>query len=176
MQQRWIFGYGSLMWRPGFEFESQAHGRIRGFHRSLCVYSLYHRGTEALPGLVLGLDRGGSCVGVAFQIKPSKWEATLAYLRAREQVSQVYLEVTQTVELLGGQEKVEAVVYIVDRTHNQYAGKLSHADLMKHVMQGEGKMGHCRDYVMNTLVHLRQMNIHDKTLEAIGAELHLLGG
>ncbi len=69
MQQRWIFGYGSLMWRPGFEFESQAHGRIRGFHRSLCVYSLHHRGTEALPGLVLGLDRGGSCVGVAFQIK-----------------------------------------------------------------------------------------------------------
>ena len=129
MQQRWIFGYGSLMWRPGFEFESQAHGRIRGFHRSLCVYSLHHRGTEALPGLVLGLDRGGSCVGVAFQIAPSKWEATLAYLREREQVSQVYLEVTQTVELLGGQEKVEAVVYIVDRTHSQYAGKLSHADL-----------------------------------------------
>ncbi len=105
MQQRWIFGYGSLMWRPGFEFESQAHARIRGFHRSLCVYSLHHRGTEALPGLVLGLDRGGSCVGVAFQIAPSKWEATLAYLRAREQVSQVYLEVTQTVELLGGHEK-----------------------------------------------------------------------
>ena len=114
--------------------------------------------------------------GCPFQIKPSKWEATLAYLRAREQVSQVYLEVTQTVELLGGQEKVEAVAYIVDRAHAQYAGKLSHADLMKHVMQGEGKMGHCRDYVMNTLLHLRQMNIHDKTLEAIGAELNLLGG
>lgn len=176
MQQRWIFGYGSLMWRPGFEFESQAHGRIRGFHRSLCVYSLHHRGTEALPGLVLGLDRGGSCVGVAFQIRPSKWEATLAYLREREQVSQVYLEVTQQVELLEGQEKVKAVAFIVDRAHPQYAGKLSHAELLKHVRQGEGKFGHCRDYVMNTLVHLRQMNIHDKTLEAIGAELHLLGG
>ena len=74
------------------------------------------------------------------------------------------------------QEKVEAVAFIVDRAHPQYAGKLSHAELLKHVMQGEGKFGHCRDYVMNTLVHLRQMNIHDKTLEAIGAELHLLGG
>ena len=76
MQQCWIFGYGSLMWRPGFEFESQAHGRIRGFHRSLCVYSLHHRGTEALPGLVLGLDRGGSCVGVAFQIVDDTLDVT----------------------------------------------------------------------------------------------------
>ena len=176
MQQRWIFGYGSLMWRPGFEFMSQAHARIRGFHRSLCVYSLHHRGTEELPGLVLGLDRGGSCVGVAFQIEPIKWEATLAYLRAREQVSMVYLEMTRSVEVLGSQKKIEAVTYVVDRTHAQYAGKLSHQSLLKHVLQGEGKMGHCRDYVTNTLEHLRQMKIHDKTLEALDTELKLLGG
>ncbi len=171
MQQRWVFGYGSLMWRPGFEFISRAPARICGFHRSLCVYSLHHRGTEELPGLVLGLDRGGSCIGVAFQIEPSKWHATLAYLREREQVSRVYLETTRSVEILDQRRKVEAVVFIVDRAHPQYAGKLSHPELMKHVMQGEGRMGHCRDYVMNTLEHLQQMNIHDKTLEAIGAEL-----
>lgn len=100
----------------------------------------------------------------------------MAYLRAREQVSMVYLETIRSVEILGSDEKVEAVVYVVDRTHPQYAGKLLHADLLKHVMQGEGKMGHCRDYVMNTLVHLRQMNIYDKTLETLGAELKLLGG
>ena len=175
MQQRWVFGYGSLMWRPGFEFVSETRARIRGFHRSLCVYSLHHRGTGDLPGLVLGLDRGGSCTGVAFQIAPSKWEATLAYLREREQVSRVYLEATRTVEILERGKKVEAVVFIVDRAHPQYAGKLSHAHLLKHVMQGEGKMGHCRDYVMNTLAHLQQMNIRDKTLEAIGAELNLSG-
>jgi glutathione-specific gamma-glutamylcyclotransferase len=176
MQQRWIFGYGSLMWRPGFEFMSQAHARIRGYHRSLCVYSLHHRGTEENPGLVLGLDRGGSCVGVAFQVEPSKWEATLAYLRAREQVSMVYVEKTRVVEILGSQRKIEALTYVVDRTHAQYAGKLSHQSLLKHVLQGEGGMGRCRDYVMNTLEHLRQMNIHDGTLEALGAELKLLGG
>lgn len=175
MQQRWIFGYGSLMWRPGFEFMLQAHARIRGFHRSLCVYSLHHRGTEARPGLVLGLDRGGSCIGVAFQIEPARWEATMAYLRAREQVSMVYLETTRSVEILESHQKVEAVTYVVDRSHSQYAGKLSHQSLLKHVLQGEGRMGHCRDYVTNTLLHLRQMNIHDQTLEAIGAELHLLG-
>jgi cation transport protein ChaC len=176
MQQRWVFGYGSLMWKPGFEFVSQAHARIRGFHRSLCVYSLHHRGTEEMPGLVLGLDRGGSCVGVAFQIDPSKWEATLTYLREREQVSMVYLEVTQRIELLGSHQKVEAVVFVVDRTHAQYAGKLSHQSLLKHVLQGEGGMGRCRNYVMNTLEHLQQMKIHDQTLEALGAELKLLGG
>jgi cation transport protein ChaC len=175
MQQRWIFGYGSLMWKPGFEFVSQAHARIRGYHRSLCVYSFHHRGTEELPGLVLGLDRGGSCVGVAFQIEPAKWEATLAYLRAREQVSMVYLEMTRSVEILGNQQKIEAVTYVVDRAHAQYAGKLLHKNLLKHVLQGKGKMGHCRDYVTNTLEHLRQMNIHDKTLEALGVELKLLG-
>jgi cation transport protein ChaC len=176
MQQRWIFGYGSLMWRPGFEFVSQAHAHIRGFHRSLCVYSLHHRGTEAKPGLVLGLDRGGSCVGVAFQILPSQWEATMAYLRAREQVSMVYLETIRSVEILGSHKKIEAVTYVVDRSHSQYAGKLTHQSLLKHVLQGEGGMGHCRDYVTNTLEHLRQMNIHDRTLEAIGSELNLLGG
>lgn len=176
MQQRWIFGYGSLMWKPGFEFMSQVHARIHGYHRSLCVYSLHHRGTEAKPGLVLGLDRGGSCIGTAFQIEPSKWEATLTYLRAREQVSTVYLEMTRNVEILGRHQKIEAATYLVDRAHAQYAGKLPHQRLLELVLQGEGGMGRCRDYVTNTLEHLRQMNIHDKTLEALGAELNLLGG
>ena len=176
MQQRWIFGYGSLMWKPGFEFMSQVHAQIHGYHRRLCVYSLHHRGTEAKPGLVLGLDRGGSCIGIAFQIEPSKWEATLAYLRAREQVSLVYLEMTRNVEILGRRQKIEAVTYVVDRTHAQYAEKLSHQRLLELVLQGEGGMGRCRDYVTNTLEHLRQMNIHDKTLEALGAELNFLGG
>ena len=176
MQQRWIFGYGSLMWNPGFEFVSQTHARIRGFHRSLCVYSLHHRGTEAKPGLVLGLDRGGSCVGVAFQIEPSKWDATMIYLRTREQVSMVYLETLRRVEILGSHQKVEAATYVVDRSHSQYAGKLSHQSLLKHVLQGEGGMGSCQEYVTNTLDHMRQMNIYDKTLEAIDAQLKLSGG
>ena len=171
MQQRWIFGYGSLMWKPGFDFISQSHARIRGYHRSLCIYSLHHRGTEQKPGLVLGLDRGGSCVGVAFQVEPEKWDTTVAYLREREQVSMVYLETTQTVELLGTHQKVQALAYVADREHEQYAGKLTHENLMKHVLQGEGQMGRCTAYVMNTIAHLKEMNIRDKTLEALGAEL-----
>ena len=171
MQQRWIFGYGSLMWKPGFDFVSQAHARIRGYHRSLCIYSLHHRGTEEKPGLVLGLDRGGSCIGVAFEVAPVKWETTLSYLRAREQVSVVYVEALQTIELLDRGEKVEALLYVADRGHEQYAGKLSHDSLMKHVLQGVGEMGRCTDYVKSTLAHLKEMDIRDRTLEAIGAEL-----
>ncbi len=164
------------MWNPGFAFMTQAKALLQGYHRSLCVYSVHHRGTEEVPGLVLGLDRGGSCTGVAFQIEPAKWNVTLSYLRAREQISMVYLEIIHPCEIAETGEKIEAVAFVVDPAHTQYAGKLSHSQLMKHVMQGEGKSGHCRDYVTNTLAHLRTMNIRDETLEAIGAELAVSGG
>jgi glutathione-specific gamma-glutamylcyclotransferase len=171
MPQHWIFGYGSLMWRPGFEFAEQAHARIDGYHRSLCIYSLHHRGTEEKPGLVLGLDRGGSCTGVAFRVDPEKWNATLAYLREREQVSMVYMEILQTVELLDRAGRVEVLTYVANRSHAQYAGKLAHDKLLELVQQGEGQMGRCTDYVLNTLTHLKEMDIHDATLEALGDEL-----
>ncbi len=171
MQQRWIFGYGSLMWNPGFDYVTLGKARIRGFHRSLCIYSLHHRGTEERPGLVLGLDRGGSCIGVAFAVEPAKWDTTVAYLRQREQVSMVYLETSHGVELLETGQKVQALVYVADRNHAQYAGKLGHEALIKHVVQGEGQMGRCTDYVKNTLAHLKDMNIQDKILEGIARDL-----
>jgi glutathione-specific gamma-glutamylcyclotransferase len=171
MQQRWVFGYGSLMWKPGFEFVAQSHARILGFHRALCIYSLHHRGTEQKPGLVLGLDVGGSCEGVAFRVAPQEWDATVAYLREREQVSMVYGETVQTVELLDTGERVEALTYVANRAHSQYAGKLSHGKLLELVQQGEGQMGRCTDYVLNTLAHLKEMDIRDVMLERLGNAL-----
>src|SRR5436305_12924446 len=91
----WVFGYGSLMWNPGFRFTERKQAIIHGFHRSLCMYSYMYRGTRERPGLVLALDRGGACQGVAFRIAPDCWEETLAYLRAREQVTIGYREVTR---------------------------------------------------------------------------------
>jgi glutathione-specific gamma-glutamylcyclotransferase len=175
MNQGWVFGYGSLMWNPGFEYISKADARIDGYHRSLCVYSLHHRGTREAPGLVLGLDQTGGCTGVVFEIHPEKWQDTLSYLRAREQISSVYVEIAHPVEILATGQRVEATTFVADTAHAQYAGKLDHAQLISHVKQGVGDYGRCLDYVANTLAHLRGMGIRDETLEAIGAELGLLG-
>ncbi|MCX7349297.1 MAG: gamma-glutamylcyclotransferase [Alphaproteobacteria bacterium] len=171
MEQFWIFGYGSLMWRPGFAFVRSEAARVHGYHRSLCVYSYVHRGTPEQPGLVLGLDRGGSCHGMAFQVAPETWEETIAYLRAREQVTSVYVEKRKAIALIASGRTVEAVTYVVDRAHRQYAGVLDDDVLERHVRLGQGVSGHCVDYVMNTLAHLREMKIHDPALERLGRKL-----
>ena len=171
MEQFWIFGYGSLMWRPGFDFVRSEPALVHGYHRSLCVYSFVHRGTPEEPGLVLGLDRGGSCHGMAFQIAPDRWCETIAYLRAREQVTSVYVEKRKSLKLLVTGMTAEATTYVVDRTHVQYAGILGDEDLAKHVSHGRGQSGQCIDYVLSTVRHLREMKIHDPTLERL---VHLL--
>src|SRR6201991_2819824 len=120
----WVFGYGSLMWRPDFEFIEQVPARLIGEHRALCVYSFDHRGTPEKPGLVLGLDRGGTCRGVAFRIAEKDRAATVGYLRAREQVTSVYREVMRSVWLENGpRQRIGALTYVVDRGHVQYAGR-----------------------------------------------------
>ena len=167
MKECWIFGYGSLMWRPGFEHAAREPALIHGYHRRLCVYSYVHRGTPEQPGLVLGLDRGGSCHGMAFQIEGHRWSDTLGYLREREQVTMVYIERMSPVRLLSSGRTVNALTYVVDRNHLQYAGVLREGELLVHVRKGKGISGHCADYVRNTASHLREMSIHDATLESI---------
>src|SRR5437762_12425077 len=111
----WVFGYGSLMWRPGFAFLERIPARLNGAHRGLCVFSHIHRGTPERPGLVLGLDHGGTCRGIAYRAATRDREATLAYLRAREQVTMVYRETHRPVMLLGNPERrVTAVCFMVD--------------------------------------------------------------
>lgn len=171
MDQFWIFGYASLMWRPGFAYLHSQPARLHGYHRSLCVYSHVHRGTPECPGLVMGLDRGGSCHGMGFEVAPENWQETVDYLRAREQVTSVYLEKSKTITLIDTGRKVEAVTYIVDRNHRQYAGLLDDDALERHVRLGQGVSGHCTDYVMNTLAHLRDMKIHDPALERLARRL-----
>jgi cation transport protein ChaC len=167
MEQFWIFGYGSLMWRPGFAYLRSEPARIHGYHRSLCVYSFVHRGTPETPGLVLGLDRGGSCHGMAFEIAPERWEEAIAYLRAREQVTSVYVELRKRVKLLDSGRVAVATTYVVDRAHPQYAGVLDDDVLARHVANGCGVSGRCIEYVRNTVSHLRDMNIHDPALERV---------
>ena len=159
----WVFGYGSLMWRPGFPFRERHIGRVHGYHRSLCIYSHVHRGTPAEPGLVLGLDRGGSCRGAAFLVDASERAATIAYLREREQATSVYLERMVPVTLDDGRT-VSALVYVVDRTHGQYAGRLSLDEVVHLVRRGVGASGANPDYVRSTHEHLHALGVHDPVL------------
>lgn len=175
-QRRWIFGYGSLMWRPGFEFLRQVPARLSGYHRRLSVYSNHYRGTEEKPGLVLGLDRGGSCVGIAFEIADDKWLEVLDYVRQREMITGVYREIVKQVYLDGQTRPVLAVTYAVDRKHPQCAPRLSVEDTMVYVAQGHGLSGSCVDYVRNTLQHLRGMGLHDTGLEKLAPALENLSG
>lgn len=169
-QDLWVFGYGSLMWRPGFEYLERRHGRLKGYHRALCVLSHVHRGTPERPGLVLGLDRGGSCRGAAFRVPPRSAEATVAYLKAREQVTNVYRDRILPVELDDGR-RVEALAFVVDRTHPQYAGDLPAADLIRLVRQGVGRSGANPDYVRSTHDHLVAIGVTDPVLARVAAAL-----
>lgn len=160
----WVFGYGSLMWNPGFPHVERATATLHGFHRSLCVLSHVHRGTPDRPGLVLGLDRGGSCRGVAFRVAREEAETALAYLRAREQVTSVYLETIVALRLVDGRH-VKAVTYTVDRNHRQYARRLPHPELLRLVRQGVGVSGRNPDYIRATHAHLVELGIKDPTLD-----------
>ncbi|MGB6662089.1 MAG: gamma-glutamylcyclotransferase [Xanthobacteraceae bacterium] len=164
----WVFGYGSLMWRPGFDYLERVPARLIGLHRSLCVFSFVHRGTPERPGLVLGLDRGGMCRGIAFRVAAAVRHETVEYLRAREQVTSVYVEATRQIELEDKtRRRVGALCYIVDRSHVQYAGRLTLAESLHHVRQGHGKARATPDSVIETV----------RALEALGyreGELHLL--
>ena len=174
MDDFWVFGYGSLMWRPGFEHEETRQARLFGYHRALCVRSFVHRGTPERPGLVLGLDRGGSCHGVAFRIRPENRDAVVGYLRERELVTRVYLETIRKVRLETGHH-VRALTYVVDRAHHQYAGGLSVDDALTRVSGARGQSGPNEDYVINTVDHLNTLGICDHHLEAIAHRIDAEG-
>jgi len=168
----WVFAYGSLMWRPGFDYLERRHARLVGAHRALCVYSFVHRGTPERPGLVLGLDRGGNCRGIAYRVAADQREATIAYLRAREQVTLVYREAWRPVWLDDDpQQTVSALCYVVDRGHRQYAGRLPIERQLHFVRQGHGRSGNNRDYVLAAVKEIDAQGYRDKELELLAARL-----
>jgi cation transport protein ChaC len=169
----WVFGYGSLMWRPGFEFVEQVPARLIGEHRALCVYSFDHRGTPEKPGLVLGLDRGGACRGIAFRVPAKRRDDTVDYLRGREQTTHVYREVMRSVWLENeARQRVAALAYVVDRGHVQYAGRLSLAEQLRYVRQGHGRSGNNRDYVLSTVKSIEAQGFRDPQLHQLALMLH----
>ncbi len=163
---RWVFGYGSLIWNPGFRYLSCHPARLSGLHRRLCVYSFRHRGTEAQPGLVFGLMRGGSCRGMAFEVDAAEWTEVHAYLAAREMDRGVYSEAWRPALLADGR-RVTALAYVADPRHAQYAGQLELADEVRLVRAGRGESGRNIDYVLNTAHHLAELGIRDRYLDQL---------
>ncbi len=170
MTDLWVFGYASLMWRPGFSFAEKTRARLTGYHRSLCIRSFEHRGTRERPGLVVGLDRGGACVGLAFRVLASEHDSAVAYLRERELVTNVYRERLCPVALDDGR-RVDALAYVADRDHSQYAGRLTVEEAVAQVRGAVGHFGPNEDYVLNTAAHLEELGIKDRWLSAVAHHL-----
>ncbi len=163
---RWVFGYGSLMWRPGFDFVERAPALHHGRRRAFCIYSVHHRGTPERPGLVLGLAPGGAVRGAAYRITEEAWAGVHAYLLDREQPTETYIEGKIGLRLDDGR-RVTALSFLSDRSHPQWAGDLSleaQADL---IAGASGLSGRNVDYLSDLIGHLREAGISDAAMERL---------
>jgi len=167
----WVFAYASLMWRPDFAHTEVRDALLRGYSRRLCIYSHQYRGTPERPGLVFGLDLGGSCRGRGLRVASRDVDDVVAYLHKREMINQVYHPRMVATEI--GNERVHSLAFVADKGHRQYAGKLKSDEAVKLIRQGHGHGGTCMEYLLSTAEYLRELGIHDRHLEhllALAAE------
>ena len=170
----WVFGYGSLIWNPGFACVDSRPAQLYGLHRSLCIYSWVHRGTKQAPGLVLGLDKGGSCQGMAFKVHANNRQTVIDYLRQRELVTNVYKETWRPVRLQNGGTQT-ALTYVVDRSSPQYTGVLGISEQINIVSRAKGNSGPNCEYILKTVEHLKTISIRDRNLETIARHVGASG-
>ena len=170
----WVFGYGSLLWNPGFEYQEKTIASLPGWHRSFCMRSIHHRGTVDKPGLVLALDamEGAHCQGLALSVAPEHRDTTLEYLRERELVSSAYLEKMLEIDLADGR-KVEAVTYVIDPDHVQYC-HLELEEQARIIAMAVGGRGPNTEYLHNTASHLWDLGIEDAELDWLSARVREL--
>jgi len=162
----WVFGYGSLMWAPEFDFAERKIGRVHGYHRAMCILSSRYRGTPEKPGLVMGLCRGGSCWGMAYRVHAEGVRRALARLWQREMPRRVYAPRLLKVEI-AGRRQVRALAFLADPTHPAYVRELDLHGRARLVAQGIGQRGTAVDYIRNTLEHMRELGVSDPHLERI---------
>jgi glutathione-specific gamma-glutamylcyclotransferase len=162
----WVFGYGSLMWAPGFAYKDKARARVHGYHRALCILSTRYRGTRRKPGLVMGLCRGGSCWGMAFRVEADRVRSALMRLWRREMPRRVYAPRLLQADLHSGR-RVRALAFLADPTHPAYVRELDLHGRARLVAQGIGQRGRCVDYIRNTLDEMHAVGVRDAHLERI---------
>lgn len=173
----WVFGYGSLLWNPGFEVAESVIGTLPEYARSFCMRSIHHRGSEEEPGLVLALDHqpDHACTGMALRAAPGTEDATIAYLRERELISSAYLEKELQVTL-ADERTVEAVVYVIDEAHDQYCGGLPLEEQAQIIAYAVGGRGPNTEYLYNTADHLTSVGLKDADLDWLCARVKSLAG
>lgn len=161
----WVFGYGSLMWNPAFNHAESRPGLLRGWHRSFCLWTPVGRGSPENPGLVLGLDRGGSCCGITYRVSAEDRETELPLLWKREMVADGYQPRWVTVQSRTG--PVRAITWVINRDGERYAGKLPVETIARHLATAEGRLGSSREYLENTIAHLDALGIGEGPLHRI---------
>lgn len=161
----WVFGYGSLIWNPAFHFAERRTARVHGFHRQFCLLSRTGRGTPERPGLMLALESGGSCHGVAYRISPEHVRSELDILWRREMTSWVYRPVWVAARTPQGLE--HGVLFAVNREHERYIGQLDLSETARYLASGAGPLGRCCDYLFQTVAHLRELGLRDSHLELL---------
>ncbi len=163
---RWVFGYGSLMWRPGFDFIERRTAVLHGRRRAFCIYSVHHRGTYERPGLVLGLAPGGSVRGAAYRVPEAVWPEVYAYLREREQPTETYFEAWREVKI-DGNGRGQALIFLSDMGHSQWAGDLTLEQQAELIAGAKGLSGRNIDYLRDLVMHLREDGVRDRGMEQL---------
>lgn len=158
----WIFAYGSLIWNPIIQFADRRVGMIYGFHRCFCLWTPYGRGTPDNPGLVLGLDRGGSCRGIVYRIAPADVATELPLLWRREMMMGCYRP--RWVNVRDGAETWQAIAFVVNTQHRAYAGDVDLEVMVQHLATARGTLGSCADYLLQTIAGLTEAGIEDRSL------------
>ncbi|CAM5485982.1 gamma-glutamylcyclotransferase [Alcaligenes faecalis] len=164
-QDLWVYGYGSLIWRPDFEFAEQRQALLRGYHRALCLWSRINRGTPEQPGLVFGLDVGGSCRGMAFRIPAESVPQVFDALWLREMPSGAYIP--RWLRCRTSQGDIRALVFTMNRKTDAYVPRMPDEQLRQVVYSAQGTNGPCIEYVMETASALQRSKILDKRLQSV---------
>jgi len=155
----WVFGYGSLMWNPCIHYLDRQPARLYGYHRSFCLRTPLGRGTPERAGLVLALEAGGSCHGIAFRVDPALADYELTLVWNREMVSGAYVPRLVTIHTPLGRRR--AVTFAINHEHSRYAGRLSPEETAATIAVAAGALGSCAEYLFSTVAHLDELGVGD---------------
>ena len=166
LNSMWVFGYGSLIWNPALYFTEKKRGTVHGYHRRFCLWSTIGRGSPSRPGLMLGLERGGSCKGIFYKIDRREIRTELDIVFRRELITAAYRPTWVSARVLG-KSPFKAIAFVINRAHNRYAGMLDDETVIQTIADAKGTLGSCSDYLYETVLQLENLGMPDRHLASI---------